>query len=570
MAKGIMYIDGQRVPFDGEKNVLAVIRKAGIDMPTFCYYSDLSVYGACRMCMVEDEKGKIDASCSMEPKDGLRIRTNTARLLKHRRMILELLLASHCRDCTTCEKNGSCTLQRLALQFGVRRVRFQDTRPHYDIDDSSPAVVRDPNKCILCGDCIRVCEEMQGMGILNFAFRGSDLQVMPAFNRKLSETHCISCGQCSAVCTTGAITIYNSIGQAWRALHNPKKRVVFQIAPAVRVAVGEAFGMPVGTNVIDKIVTALKIMGADEVYDTTFGADLTVMEESEEFLERLKKGGPFPMFTSCCPAWVKYLEFENPKYLHHISSCKSPMEMFGAVLKDRYKALDEKDGRETYHIAIMPCTAKKIEAARPEFCHDGKPDVDLVLTTQELINMINEAGVRFSEIEGESPDLPFGIGTGAGTIFGTTGGVAEAVVRRCLPDKSRNALPEIQFSGLRGNAPLRTATFQVGETSIRIAVVHGLVHAQELIKEIEAGTAYYDLVEVMTCQGGCVGGAGQPYGLKLRKEQRAAGLYEADRSATIKCSDRNPIVSELYEEGLKVRHKELLHVHYGQKDKKKK
>ena len=570
MAKGIMYIDGQRVPFDGEKNVLAVIRKAGIDMPTFCYYSDLSVYGACRMCMVEDEKGKIDASCSMEPKDGLRIRTNTARLLKHRRMILELLLASHCRDCTTCEKNGSCTLQRLALQFGVRRVRFQDTRPHYDIDDSSPAVVRDPNKCILCGDCIRVCEEMQGMGILNFAFRGSDLQVMPAFNRKLSETHCISCGQCAAVCPTGAITIYNSIGQAWRALHNPKKRVVFQIAPAVRVAVGEAFGMPVGTNVIDKIVTALKIMGADEVYDTTFGADLTVMEESEEFLERLKKGGPFPMFTSCCPAWVKYLEFENPKYLHHISSCKSPMEMFGAVLKDRYKALDEKDGRETYHIAIMPCTAKKMEAARPEFCHDGKPDVDLVLTTQELINMISEAGVRFSEIEGESPDLPFGIGTGAGTIFGTTGGVAEAVVRRCLPDKSRNALQEIQFSGLRGNEPLRTATFQVGETSIRIAVVHGLVHAQKLLKEIEAGTAYYDLVEVMTCQGGCVGGAGQPYGLKLRKEQRAAGLYEADRSATIKCSDRNPIVGELYEEGLKARHKELLHVHYGQKDKKKK
>ena len=325
MAKGIMYIDGQRVPFDGEKNVLAVIRKAGIDMPTFCYYSDLSVYGACRMCMVEDEKGKIDASCSMEPKDGLRIRTNTARLLKHRRMILELLLASHCRDCTTCEKNGSCTLQRLALQFGVRRVRFQDTRPHYDIDDSSPAVVRDPNKCILCGDCIRVCEEMQGMGILNFAFRGSDLQVMPAFNRKLSETHCISCGQCAAVCTTGAITIYNSIGQAWRALHNPKKRVLFQIAPAVRVAVGEAFGMPVGTNVIDKIVTALKIMGADEVYDTTFGADLTVMEESEEFLERLKKGGPFPMFTSCCPAWVKYLELNDPKYLENISTCKSPM-----------------------------------------------------------------------------------------------------------------------------------------------------------------------------------------------------------------------------------------------------
>ena len=569
MASGIMYIDGQRVPFDGEKNVLAVIRKAGIDMPTFCYYSDLSVYGACRMCVVEDEKGKIDASCSMEPRDGMKIRTNTARLLKHRRMILELLLASHCRDCTTCEKNGNCTLQRLALQFGIRHIRFADTRPHYDIDDSSPAVVRDPNKCILCGDCVRVCEEIQGMGILNFAHRGSNLEVMPAFNRQLSETHCVSCGQCAAVCATGAITIYNSIGQAWRALHNPKKRVVFQIAPAVRVAVGEAFGIQPGVNVINKIVTALKIMGADAVFDTTFGADLTVTEEAQEFLERVKKGGPFPMFTSCCPAWIKYLELENPKYLHNVSTCKSPMEMFAAVLKDRCAEWDEKDQRETYHIAVMPCTAKKMEAAREEFKRDGKPDVDLVLTSQELINMINESGVRFAEIEGESPDLPFGLGTGAATIFGATGGVAEAVVRYCLPDKSRNALQEIQFSGLRGKEPLRTATFQVGDLTVRVAVVHGLINAQKLLKEIEAGNAYYDLVEVMTCQGGCVGGAGQPHGLMAQKDRRAAGLYDADRAATIKHSERNPIVSELYADGLKDRHKELLHVHYGKNGKKK-
>ena len=566
MAKGIMYIDGLRVPFDGEKNVLAVIRKANIDMPTFCYYSDLSVYGACRMCVVEDEAtGKIDASCSMEPRDGMRIRTNTARLLKHRRVNLELMLASHCRDCTTCEKNNACTLQRLALQFGIRRVRFADTRPHYDIDNTSPAVVRDPNKCILCGDCVRVCEEVQGMGILNFAFRGSNLQVMPAFGRQLKDTHCISCGQCSAVCGTGAITVFNSIGLAWRALHNPKKRVVVQIAPAVRVAVGEAFGLPNGVNVIDKIVTALKIMGADEVYDTTFGADLTVIEEANEFLERLKKGGPFPMFTSCCPAWVKYLEFENPKYLKHISSCKSPMEMFAAVLRDRYAAKDAEDGRETYHIAIMPCTAKKMEAARDEFTHDGKPDVDLVLTTQELINMINEAGVQFNQIEGLSPDLPFGIGTGAATIFGATGGVAEAVVRCCLPDKSRNALQEIQYSGLRGTDEMRTATFQVGETNIRIAVVHGLINAQKLIKQIEDGEAYYDLVEVMTCRGGCVGGAGQPHGLKRQKDIRAEGLYEVDRSSLIKSSERNPIIKEMYAGVLNGRNHELLHVHYGKK-----
>ena len=565
MAKGIMYIDGQRVPFDGEKNVLAVIQKAGIDMPTFCYYSELSTFGACRMCVVEDEKGKIDASCSMEPRDGMKIRTNTARLLRHRRMILELMLSSHCRDCTTCEKSGKCCLQDLALQFGVRKVRFEDTRPHYEKDHSSPAIVRDPNKCILCGDCVRICEEMQGMGILNFAHRGSDLQVMPAFDRKLADTNCISCGQCAAACPTGAITIRDEIGKAWRVLYDSGKRVVFQIAPAVRVAVGEAFGLEPGVNAIDKLVSALKMMGADEVYDTNFGADLTVMEESAEFLERLKKGGPFPMFTSCCPAWIKYLEKENPKYLKNVSTCKSPMQMFAAVLKDQYKKKDAEDGRTTYHIAIMPCTAKKMEAARPEFQHDGVRDVDLVLTTQEVIMMIKESGIRFTELEGEAPDLPFGMGTGAATIFGTTGGVAEAVARRVVEDKSKNTLQAIQFSGLRGSDVIREVSLPVGDRILRIAVVHGLVNAKKLLKDIEEGAAYYDLVEVMTCKTGCVGGAGQPYGLIPVKQQRAAGLYEADRAALIKRSERNPIVNEMLENELKGRTHELLHVHYQKK-----
>ena len=568
MAKGIMVIDGQRVPFDGERNVLAVIRKAGIDIPTFCYYSELSVHGACRMCIVEDVKtGKIDASCSMEPRDGMEIRTNTARLLKHRRMILELLLAAHDCSCTTCAKSGNCRLQELAQRFGVRHIRFPNNKPRYERDYTSYAVFRDPNKCILCGDCVRVCEELQGQGILNFAFRGSEAQVMPAFDRKLSETKCVSCGQCAAVCPTGAITVKNQIGLAWRAIHDPSKRVVVQIAPAVRVAVGEAFGLPAGVNALDKLVTALKLMGVDEVYDTTMGADLTVMEESKEFVKKYKAGAKLPLFTSCCPAWVKYVEEERPHFLKNISTCKSPMEMFAAVLKDQYARKDEEDGRTTYHIAIMPCTAKKMEAKRPEFQHDGKPDVDLVLTTRELVDMMRETGVQLDELELESPDLPFGLGSGAAVIYGTTGGVAEAVARRVVEDKSKNTLQAIQFSGIRGSETIRAVTLPVGDRALRIAVVHGLVNAQKLLDDIESGQEYFDLVEVMTCKTGCVGGAGQPYGLIPVKQQRAEGLYEADRTALIKRSERNPIVTKLLEGAMKGRTHQLLHVEYKRPDK---
>ena len=563
MAKGIMYIDGLRVPFDGEKNVLAVIRKAGIDMPTFCYYSELSTYGACRMCLVEDERGKIDASCSMEPRDGLRIRTNTMRLLKYRRLNLELMLASHCRDCTTCEKSGSCHLQELAARFGVRKVRFADTRPAFEKDASSPAIVRDPGKCILCGDCVRTCEEMQGMGILNFAFRGSEAQVMPAFDRKLSETKCVSCGQCAAACPTGAITIKNEVGKAWAALTDPKRRVVFQIAPAVRVAVGEAFGLKSGENALHKLVSALKIMGADAVYDTNVGADLTVMEETAEFLERVEKGGPFPMFTSCCPAWIKFLENERPKYLKNVSSCKSPMEMFAALIRKEYQAEDEKDGRTTCHIAIMPCTAKKMEAARPEFAREGRPDVDLVLTTQEAVTMIQESGIRFAELEGRAPDMPFGFGSGAAVIFGTTGGVAEAVARRAAMNANDATVEEIRWSGLRGSESLREAEIPVGDRTIRIGVVNGLVHARDLLDAMDEGAPCpYDLIEVMTCRGGCVGGAGQPRALTEGKQRRSEGLYAADRDATMKFSQSNPVVKALYETVLKTGAHELLHVEY--------
>ena len=565
MAKGIMIVDGQRVPFDGEKNVLSVIRKAGIDMPTFCYYSELSVHGACRMCIVENVKtGKIDASCSMEPRDGLEIRTNTARLLRHRRMILELMLASHDCSCTTCAKSGNCRLQALAQRFGVSRVRFPDTRERYEQDNTSPAIFRDPNKCILCGDCVRVCEELQGQGILNYAHRGSELQVMPAFDRKLADTKCVGCGQCAAVCTTGAITVKNQIGQAWQALHDPKNRVVVQIAPAVRVALGEEFGLPAGENVMDRLVKALKLMGVEEVYDTDFAADMTTISESQEFLERLKAGGPFPMFTSCCPAWVKYLELNDPKYLRNISSCKSPMEMFAAVLRDKYQAKDAADGRRTYHMAIMPCTAKKMEAARAEFTRDGQPDVDLVITTRELVDMIREAGIQLTELEPEAPDLPFGLGSGAAVIYGVTGGVAEAVVRYCLPDKSNNALQAIRVTDLRGDGAIREVNLTVEGQELHLAIVNGLSHAKELIADVEAGKRFYHLVEVMTCQGGCVGGAGQPYGLTAAKKRRGAGLYEADATAMFKGAEKNPIVTRLLDEYGHERCHELLHVRYGE------
>ena len=563
MAKGIMYVDNIRVEFDDEPTIMDVCRKAGVEMPNFCFHSDLSVYGACRMCMVEDlDTGKIDAACTTKPKNGMRIRTNTSRLLKYRRMILELMLASHCRDCTACEKNRSCRLQEMAVRFGIHHVHFKDTREHVPMDFSSPAVTFDLNKCILCGDCVRVCDEMQGMGILNFAYRGSSAQVMPAFDRKMAQTKCVSCGQCAAVCPTGAITVKNQIGEAWRAIHDPKKRVVIQIAPAVRVAVGEAFGIPAGENVLDKLVTALKLMGVDEVYDTTFGADFTTIAESEEFLERLKNGGPFPMFTSCCPAWVKYLENENPKYLKNISTCKSPMEMVGAIFRDKYAAKDAADGRTTYHIAIMPCTAKKMEAARPEFIHDGRPDVDLVLTTQEVVQMMKESGIRFQMLEKESPDLPFGMGSGAAEIFGTSGGVAEAVLRCCLPDKSKNVLRMLEHSGLRGTEAVRFVTIPVNGRDVRVALAHGLANAAKLLDQIENGEVEVDLVEVMSCRTGCVGGAGQPYALMAKKLQRAQGLYEIDRSAMFKRSERNPVIDAMYANGLADRAHELLHIEY--------
>lgn len=556
-----MIIDNRKIEFNDEKNVLEVIRKAGIDLPTFCYYSELSIYGACRMCIVEDEWGNIFTSCSQIPKDGMNISTQTPRIRRYRKNILELLLSSHDRDCTSCNITGRCDLQKLARRFGIEEIRFGELDKKLAIDDSSHSIVRNPNKCIYCGDCVRVCEEVQGVGALSFTHRGSNLRISPAFNKTISEVNCVDCGQCRTSCPTGAITVKDDREAFWDVVADKKKRVVAQIAPAVRVALGERFGMEAGEVTIGKIVASLKLVGVDEVYDTAFAADMTVIEESEEFVQRLTSGENLPLFTSCCPGWVKFAENKYPELENNISSCKSPQQMFGAVVKEYYKEKDIEDGKETIMVSVMPCTAKKAEAAREEFEVDGIRDVDIVITTNELARIIKEMGIVFDELEDESLDMPFGLASGAGIIFGATGGVTEAVVTRLLKDKPNHTEKQVIFKDVRGMENIKESIFTVDGKEVRVAIVHGLKNADDLIKMIKSGEKHYDFIEVMACPGGCVSGGGQPSPVdtELRKE-RAKGLYKIDRTSFIKSSENNPIVSRLFEDMLKDK-KHLIHVH---------
>ena len=563
---GIITINDKKYEFTNEKNILSIIRKAGIEVPTLCYQPELSIFGACRLCTVEDDRGRCFASCSEEPRDGMVIYTHTERLRRHRKLIVELLLAAHCRDCTTCDKHGKCTLQKLAYQLGVNTVRFENHRPEYKVDFSSPSIVRDPNKCILCGNCVRVCNEIQTVGVLGFAHRGTDALVTPAFDREMAATNCVSCGQCRVVCPTGALTIHHNMTEVWNALGDKNTRVVVQIAPAVRVAVSEAFGLPKGENSMGKIVAALHRMGFDEVFDTTYSADLTIMEESAEFLDRVANGGTLPLLTSCCPAWVKFVENEYPEFNRNISTCRSPQGMFSAVLKHYYADEANAQGKKTYVVSIMPCTAKKMEAERPDSYTNGVKDTDIVLTTHELIRMIDAHGINFETLPSEACDMPFGIGSGGGVIFGVTGGVTEAVLRRLVDGHDPATLTAIAESGVRGDSGIKEFTVPYNGIDVKICVASGLGNARKVLEAVKSGAKEYHFIEVMACPGGCVMGGGQPADgapKACRAAYRTKGLYAADGDMAIKKPNENPLMDVFYNGYFKGKAHELCHVPHG-------
>jgi NADH-quinone oxidoreductase subunit G len=560
-------IDGRSVAIEGERNLLELVRKAEIDLPTFCYHSELSVYGACRLCLVDVEGRGIMGACSTPPEPGLRVQTTTPEIRDIRRIAVELLLANHDQQCPTCPRSTNCQLQSLAQRLGIRKVRFKPVHEPAPLDESSPSLIRDPNKCVLCGDCVRMCSEIQGIGAIDFAHRGHDVSVMPAFGKQLGDVECVNCGQCASVCPTGALTPKPEVDQVWSLLADPKKKVVVQIAPAVRVGLGECFGLKPGEITTGQIVAALRRLGFDQVYDTSFAADLTVIEEGTEFLQRKQEGKALPMFTSCCPGWVKYAEQYFPELLPQLSSCRSPQAMFGSLIKAVLPEQLKVDRKDLKVVAVMPCTAKKFEAQRPELSVEGDPDVDHVLTTQELANMIQSAGLIFETLQPESFDMPFGFYTGAGVIFGNSGGVMEAVLRYAAEKMTGTKLDRVEFQEVRGESGLREAQITLNGSQLKLAIVHGLRNARVVAEQVRAGKSHYDLIEVMACPGGCVGGAGQPVtAVRNARALRTKGLYQADKMLQLHKAQDNVFVTECYAKflgeigGEKAHH--LLHTTY--------
>lgn len=564
-------INGQTVQAPKNATILEAARSAGIHIPTLCYHSELAPEGACRLCVVEATGARtLVASCVYPVAEGMVVKTNTDKVRAARRMVVELLLANHPKDCLACQKSGDCELQNIAADLGLRKIRFEGgARKAHTIDASNPCLVRDQEKCILCGRCIRVCRDVQGMSVYSFAERGFDTIVSTAFEQDLGKVECSYCGQCASVCPTGAIVEKDDTEKVWSAINDPDKIVIVQTAPAVRVALGEELGMEPGSIVTGKMVAALRNLGFDKIFDTNFSADLTIMEEGHEFLHRLTNGGVLPMITSCSPGWVNMIELKYPDLLPHLSSAKSPQQMFGAIAKTYYAEKAGIDPAKIVSVSVMPCTAKKAEAARPEMNASGYRDVDVVITTRELGRMIREAGLDFKHLPEDSYDSPLGTGTGAAVIFGTTGGVMEAALRTVSDVLTGENLQTVDYNDVRGMEQTREAELTIAGNTVKIAVVHTLASARKILERIRAGEADYQFIEVMACPGGCIGGGGQPIPVNAEiRRARREGLFDCDSANELRKSHENPEIKELYDtwlgKPLGEKAHSLLHTHYHQ------
>ena len=561
--------------------ILEAANHAGVRIPTLCYMKDINAIGACRMCLVEVKGARgMAAACVYPVNDGMEIFTNTPKVIESRRKTLELMLSTHQKNCLSCVRSGSCELQALCNEYGITDEDFYaGENPVHEIDTSARHMIRNNNKCILCRRCVATCSKLQSVAVIGANERGFRTHIGCAFDMDLAETTCVSCGQCINVCPTGALTEKDDTDKVWAALADPSKHVVVQTAPAVRAALGEEFGLPIGTNAEGKMVAALRRLGFDKVFDTNFSADLTIMEEAHEFLDRVQNGGAMPLITSCSPGWIKFCEHKFPEFIPNLSTCKSPQQMFGATVKTYYAKKFGMDPHDIVVVSVMPCTAKKFEAERADqsAAGDGIPDVDVAITTRELARMIKKAGLMFNTLPEEKADSPLGEYTGAGVIFGVTGGVMEAALRTAVETLTGEELKKLEFEDVRGFEEIKEASYTVNGMEIKIAVASGLANAKKLLNAIKSGEKTYHFVEIMACPGGCVNGGGQPIQPQYIKnfedirEARAKALYSIDEAAVLRKSHENPEVKIAYKEffgepGSHLAH-EILHTSYVQREK---